>query len=136
MDETDEKILQILRSEARTPYTEISKVTGLSEGAVRKRIGNLVKSGVIRRFTIDTSIGDVKALILISTAPSTPTHKVAQTVKAVAGVDSVFEVTGEYDISALAYGSDIAEVNRIIDEIRGVEGVQNTRTLFVLRSWL
>jgi DNA-binding Lrp family transcriptional regulator len=50
-------------------------------------------------------------------------------------VDSVVEVAGQYDISAVVAGEDIRSVNESIDAIREVEGVQSTNTLFVLRSW-
>ncbi|MFQ6076767.1 MAG: winged helix-turn-helix transcriptional regulator [Candidatus Bathyarchaeia archaeon] len=136
MDEIDKRILDILRRNARSSYTAISKELNLSEGTIRKRVKNLVESGVIRRFTIETSVIGVRALVLISTATSTPTSKVAEEIAAIRGVESVFEVTGEFDVTALIHGDRVADVNRTIDDIRGVQGVSITRTLFVLRSWL
>ncbi|MCD6223102.1 MAG: AsnC family transcriptional regulator, partial [Thermoplasmata archaeon] len=38
IDEIDKKILEILSNNARTPYTQIAKDVGLSEGAIRKRV--------------------------------------------------------------------------------------------------
>jgi len=60
IDEKDKKILEMLRKDSRTPYTEIAEKLDVSEATVRKRIATLKKDGVIERFTIDldpTSIG-------------------------------------------------------------------------------
>lgn len=128
--------MEILRRDSRSSYTSISKELNLSEGTIRNRVKNLVESGVIQRFTIETSIIGIRALVLISTATSTPTSRVAEEIATIRGVESVFEVTGEFDITVLIRGDEVSDVNRIVDEIRGVQGVFNTRTHFVLRSWL
>mgnify|MGYP002762855486 CR=1 FL=1 len=41
MDELDRQILDILRRDARTPYTEIAAQVGTSEGTVRNRVERL-----------------------------------------------------------------------------------------------
>lgn len=40
VDENDQKILEILKKNARTPYTLIAKDLKVSEAAIRKRIEN------------------------------------------------------------------------------------------------
>ncbi len=47
-DVKDKKILSIISSNARTPYTKISKNVGLSSDAVSYRINNYEKAGVIQ----------------------------------------------------------------------------------------
>ena len=54
LDEKDYKIVELLRRDARTTNSAIAKQVDLTEGAVRNRIGRLVRSDVIRRFTIET----------------------------------------------------------------------------------
>ncbi len=53
MDEKDRKIIEILEQDARTPFTEIAKMLGVSEATVRKRIARLEREGVIVRYTIE-----------------------------------------------------------------------------------
>jgi len=135
MDALDTKILSLLKEDGRATYIQIGKVLGLSEGAVRQRVKRLVQSGVIRRFTIELAADSPRAMVFVSTSPVIPSSKVAEKISTIPCVESVVEVAGQYDILALVSGEDIRSVNESIDAIRGVEGVQNTNTLFVLRSW-
>ena len=53
LDNINKKIIRILTRNAKTPYKDISEELGVSESTVRKRINNLVESGVIEKFTIE-----------------------------------------------------------------------------------
>ncbi len=53
MDDKDRKIIEILRNNARTPYTEIAKILGVKETTVRERIAELEREGVIKKYTIE-----------------------------------------------------------------------------------
>jgi DNA-binding Lrp family transcriptional regulator len=131
MDEIDIKILQALKIDSRTSFVTISKRLGMTEGAVRQRVGKLRKSGIIRRFTIEAAV-DVSAIILIGTSNRFPTSKVAAAIRKL-GADRVYEVSGNYDIVCFAEGGSLQEVNSIIEAIRGTEGVIDTTTMLVLK---
>ncbi len=135
MDEIDAKILNLLKTDSRLPFTEIAQVMGLSEGTIRRRIHNLVNTQVITGFTIKTKGLKPRALVLVTILPSTPTSQVAERVSKVDGVETVYEVAGQLDIVLTISRKDIGSINQGIDEIRGFEGVQQTNTLFVLREW-
>jgi len=135
LDALDVKILALLKEDARMPYTEMAKTLGLSEGAVRQRVKNLLETGTIKKFTIETAEDNPRAIVFISTSPKTPVPKIAKNVSDLPGVESVMEVAGQYDISVVISGPDVSSVNQAIDAIREVEGVQATNTLFVLRKW-
>ena len=60
MDDLDVRILSILRNDGRTSFVDIAKEIGLTEGAVRVRVGKLSRDGTIKKFTIDTK-DDVKS---------------------------------------------------------------------------
>ncbi len=47
IDETDKKILQIIKSNAQTPYLKIGQKIGMSRNAVKERIKNLHKQKII-----------------------------------------------------------------------------------------
>ncbi|MEM0014896.1 MAG: HTH-type transcriptional regulator LysM [Zestosphaera sp.] len=136
LDETDLKILSVLRMNSRTSYAEMAKELGLSESAIRKRIRRLTRLGVIRRFTIDYSISsEVRALILVKTQPPTPVPEVARNLMKVTCTDRVYEVTGEYDIVVASITTDIPSLNKCIDEIRSAKGVTSTNSMVVLKMW-
>jgi DNA-binding Lrp family transcriptional regulator len=136
MDETDKKILRILKDDGRAGHIDIGKQIGLSEGAVRKRIKTLTDSGVIRKFTVKIGIAEgAEAITLLATNPSYPTQEVSNKIQDIPNVETIYEVTGEYDIVAVISGMSVAEVNECIEKIRRVEGIMKTNTMIVLRSW-
>lgn len=136
MDEIDKKIIEILKNDGRATYGEIGKKVGLSEGAVRKRVNELLDSGIIRRFTIKVGHTEgAEAIVLISLNPSFHTSEISKTLKAIPRVEDVFEVTGQYDIVALISAMNIAEVNECIEKIRRVDGILTTNTMIILRNW-
>lgn len=136
MDETDTKILRILKNDGRASYSEIGGKIGLSEGAVRKRIKALSETGVIRKFSVKIgTVEGAEAITLLATNPSCPTQSVSDKIRGIPGVETLYEVTGEYDIVVVISGMSVAEVNECIEKIRRVEGIMKTNTMIVLRSW-
>ncbi|NHV06902.1 MAG: Lrp/AsnC family transcriptional regulator [Thaumarchaeota archaeon] len=135
LDERDLKILEILKKDARTSFTEIARTLNISEGAVRRRVEHLENSGIIKKFTIETSLPTVKAIILVSTTPEVPNPTISKEIRSLEGVDWVYEVTGQFDITVSVSGPNMTFINKCIDEIRSVKGVLHTNTLIVLREW-
>jgi len=136
MDDTDKTIIEILKHDGRATYSNIGKRIGLSEGAVRKRIKALVDSGAIKRFTVNVGLTEgAEAIALLSVDPPLPTSEVSKALKKFSNVETVYEITGEYDIAVTISGLNITEVNECLEKIRRLKGVANTNTMIVLRSW-
>ncbi|MCC6016398.1 MAG: Lrp/AsnC family transcriptional regulator [Desulfurococcaceae archaeon] len=137
IDELDLKLLQLLKENARMSYSKLAKELGISESAVRKRISKLIKNGIIKKITIEYELeNEIKAVILVKTQPPTPVPEVSKNIKNIPGIDIVYEVTGEYDIIAVARASGVDMINKFIDEIRSIPGVVSTYTMIVLRTWV
>jgi len=135
MDNKDKEILKILKDDGRAGYIDIGKKIGLSEGAIRKRIKTLTDMGVIRRFTVKIGVAEgAEAIALLSTNPALPTQVVSKRIQAIPNVETIYEVTGEYDIVAVIGAMNVGEVNECIEKIRHVEGIQKTNTMIILRS--
>jgi len=137
MDDIDAKIVSLLKKDARSTNATIGKAIGLGEGAVRKRIAALVSSGDIKRFTVESKsdLSNISALVFISVEESIPTEKIAKLVLSLDGARDVFEITGEYDVCALVTAEDISQVNAIIDEVRKLKHVRDTKTQIILKRW-
>jgi DNA-binding Lrp family transcriptional regulator len=136
MDEKDKQIIKLLKDNARAGYGDIGAKVGLSEGAVRKRIKSLTDETVIRKFTVKIGAGEgSQAITLLATNPAYPTQEVSRKIMDLPNVETIYEVTGEYDIVAVITGMDVTEVNECIEKIRRVEGIMKTNTMIVLRSW-
>ena len=135
LDDSDKKIISVLKENSRQSFVEIGKEVRLSEAAVRRRVKRLCDSGYLKRFTVelDQSMG-AKALTFIAVSPTVPIPEVSKFLKKLIGVEGVYEITGEYDILSNISGQNITEVNKCIDEIRRINGVSNTNTIIILKS--
>ena len=134
MDDIDRVILEELKRNSRISFVELGKKLNMSESAVRRRVKNLQKAGVIRRFTIEVGDGAISAFVLVSVEPSIPTGEVAEEIARIPNVKSIHEVTGVYDIVVTISAVSVAETNRCIDEISRLRGVKSTNTMIVLRE--
>ncbi|MEF8783246.1 MAG: Lrp/AsnC family transcriptional regulator [Haloarculaceae archaeon] len=136
MDEIDQQILDILRRDARTPYTEIADEVGTSEGTVRNRVEGMVEEGVIERFTVATRTGNVKAMVEISVDVNVHTGGVTERMAEWEEVDFVWQVSGEEDIVLVADAADTSNLNDLITRARELDEVLSTKTRLILDEWL
>ncbi len=96
---------------------------------MRARIEKLVRSRIIRKFTIETSPVGVEGIVLIDTQVGrTPAVKE----KATELSDSVFECSGEFDVAVRLRADTLDELNRKVDDLRAYPGVIRTSTLIKL----
>ena len=134
-DKTDDKIIGFIRDDARESFVEIGKKLKLSESAVRRRVKNLVDSGVIEKFTVEMGeTNTTSAIVLISVDSATDTSKVSAKLTKLEAVKTVYEITGQYDISVIIRAGNITEINICIDELRKIQGVIDTNTVIILRT--
>jgi len=134
-DKVDEKIINYLKEDSRESFVDIGKKLKLSESAVRRRVKNLVDSGTIKRFTVE--IGEentTSAIVLISVDSATDTAKVSEKLVKLEGVKTVYEITGQYDITTIISATNISEINNSIDALRKIPGVIDTNTVIILRK--
>ncbi len=131
-DDTDEKILGFLRDDSRESFVVIGKKLKLSESAVRRRVKNMVSNGVIEKFTIEEQ--NASAIVLVSVDSSIDTSKVSVKLTKLNAVKTVYEITGQYDISVIIKAPNITEINACIDDLRKIPGVIDTNTVIILRT--
>ena len=134
IDKKDKDIIECLRNDSRESFVDIGKRLGLSESAVRRRVGNMIDNGTISRFTIETEdAGATSAIVLVSVGSSTDTAIVSSKLATLDGVRAVYEITGQYDITVIISASSIHEINSSIDALRKVSGVTDTNTVIILK---
>ena len=135
LDEKDKAILEILKRDSRKSFIDIGNILNMSEAAVRRRIKNLVDKGIIKSFTIEIERGyQVKALTFLSIDPNTPSTEIINKLMKVKGIETIYEITGEYDAVAMIEVPDMHELNRCIEAIRNIPGVKETNTAIILRQ--
>ena len=134
-DKTDENIIGYLKEYSRESFVDIGKKLKLSESAVRRRVKNLVDSGTIKKFTVELDEENAtSAIVLVSVDSTTDTSKVSLKLVKLEGVKTVYEITGQYDITTIISASNIAEINSTIDALRKIPGVVDTNTVIILKK--
>ena len=134
-DKIDERIIGYLKENSRESFVDIGKKLKLSESAVRRRVKNLIDSKTISKFTIELGEDNVtSAIVLVSVDSATDTSKVSLKLAKLNGVKTVYEITGQYDITTIMSASSIAEINNSIDALRKITGVVDTNTVIILKK--
>ncbi|MFB5632915.1 MAG: HTH-type transcriptional regulator LysM [Nitrosopumilus sp.] len=134
-DNVDEKIIGYLKEDSRESFVDIGKKLKLSESAVRRRVKNLLRNGTIKKFTLELGEENAtSAIVLVSVDSATDTSKVSLKLAKLEGVKTVYEITGQYDITTIMSASSIAEINNSIDALRKIPGVVDTNTVIILRK--
>ena len=134
-DKIDEKIIGYLKEDSRGSFVDIGKKLKLSESAVRRRVKNLVDGGTIKKFTLEMGEENAtSAIVLVSVDSTTDTSKVSLKLAKLQGVKTVYEITGQYDITTIITAENIADINNSIDALRKIPGVVDTNTVIILRK--
>lgn len=83
---------------------------------------------------LDVIPDKLNALILISVESNVYTSSIVRRLKNFKYIDTVFEITGEYDISAYVKVENTTELNNLIEELRTIQGIKTTSTKIVLKK--
>jgi DNA-binding Lrp family transcriptional regulator len=95
----------------------------------------LVGSKTIKKFTLEMGEENTtSAIVLVSVDSATDTSKVSLKLAKLEGVKTVYEITGQYDITTIISAQNIADINNSIDALRKITGVVDTNTVIILRK--
>jgi len=84
---------------------------------------------------IDVIPHDISAMVMVEVESHVYTSTVVRRMRSFTNVSSVYEVTGDYDISAFVNVENVAALNNLIEEMRTVQGVKRTETRMVLKKY-
>ncbi len=143
MDAIDRKILKLLEANARMENADIATVTDLPEEEVVARIAALEKAGVICAYKsvidwekVDTD--SVSAIIELKVTPKAGLgfEEVAARVAKYPEVESVYLMSGAYDLNVVVKGKTFHEVSNFVSrELAMIDSVTSTGTQFVMRRY-
>lgn len=133
----DRELLALLGENARTPVATLAKKLSLSRTTVQARLERLERDGVIAgygvRLSDSYSSGLVRAHILITLAPKSLAQVTVSLAK-LRAVTALHSVSGPFDLIAIIAAPSIAELDRVIDEIGTIEGVERTLSSIILST--
>lgn len=143
MDAMDRKILKLLEANARMETADIAVVTDLTVEEVESRISALEKNGIICAYksVIDWEKVDsdsVSAIIELKVTPKAGLgfEEVAARVAKYPEVESVYLMSGAYDLNVVVKGKTFHEVSNFVSrELAMIDSVTSTGTQFVMRRY-
>lgn len=137
MDETDKKLLDVLRDNARISLSSLSRVLGLSRSTVQDRINKLENRGVIAGYTVrlrqDIAAREIRAQVMLKIVPKA-LDDVVSFCRRQNAVTALHTISGEYDMAAMLRAETTAELDDVIDAIALLKGVERTQTSVILST--
>ena len=135
MDELDLKILQLLQKNARLSYREIARELNVAVGTVYNRIKRMEEEGIIKGFCVAIDyekVGFGLTAVIGIKAKGREIVRIEREIAKNPRVMQVYDVTGEYDIIAIAKFQNRADMNRFVKWLLSLEGVEKTNTSVVM----
>ena len=137
------KLLKLLSKDSRTSEADMATMLGMTEEEVHKEIAEMEREGVIRGYkaVIDWERLDeayVSAIIELKVTPKAGLgfEDVAAKVMKYPEVESVYLMSGVYDLNVVVKGKNLHEVALFVaKELSTIESVTSTATHFVLRRY-
>ena len=137
------KLLRLLNDNARLSDEELSVMTQMSKDEIHSTISAMEAEGLIRGYkaVIDWERLDdfhVSALIELKVTPKAGLgfEEVAAKVSKYPQVESVFLMSGGYDLSVMVKGRTFQEVAMFVaKELSTIDSVVSTATHFILRRY-
>ena len=142
MDSLDQKLLALLRANARASASTLAKELGVSRATILNRIGRLERDGVIAGYTVrldpEVKPDGIKAWISIAVAGE-KTREVVLSLVGLPEVQAVHEAVhgaiGRWDLLVELLANSGAALAGAIERIRGIKGIQTTETSIHLKTF-
>ena len=133
----DQRLLSLLRENARASTAEIARRLKLSRTTVQSRIDRLERDGVIAGYTVRVADaaehGRIRAHILVTVMPRRMAS-VVEALRAMPEVRALHSVSGPSDLIALASAPNVEAMDGLTDRIGLVDGVERTTSSIILSS--
>lgn len=139
LDTLDRELLAALRQDARIQVSALASALKVSRSTVYSRLVRLEQDGVIAGYTVrvgaDYQRSLVRAHMMIKLLPKLTQETIAELVR-MPQVAALYSVSGENDLIALIEAADVGELDRLIDDVGMLEGVEKTTSSVILSTKL
>jgi len=136
-DSVDKELVAILRIDGRASISKLAKLLYVSRGTVQNRLDRLIDSGAILGFTVrshDELETDVIRAIMMIEVIGKSTTQVIKKLRGIAQLEKVHTTNGAWDLVAEIRTSSLVEFDRILRDVRTIDGVLNSETSLFLSS--
>ena len=136
MDQTDKRIVALLREDARRSFRDIGERVGLTAPAVKRRVDRLEEAGVIAGYTAVVSpeaLGwSTHGVVSLFCEGRMPAEEVKAGVSPLPEVVAAYTVAGQASAILHVRAADTRHLEETLERLRGIQGVTGTQTQVVL----
>ncbi len=137
LDQLDRNLIALLRNDGRAPLSKLADVLKVSRGTVQNRLDRLLQTGSILGFTIrvrdDHGLDMIRAIMMIEVTGKS-TSKVINQLRGLPELQTLHTTNGTWDLVAEIQTSSLAEFDRVLRDVRMIDGVLNSETSILLSS--
>ncbi len=136
-DGLDRELISLLRNDGRAPLSKLADALGVSRGTVQNRLDRLLENGTLHGFTIrvreDYEADDIRAVMMIEVAGKS-TSQVIKKLRGMPELQKLHTTNGSWDLVAEVLTTNLSEFDRVLREVRMIDGVLNSETSILLSS--
>lgn len=136
-DSVDKALIAILRTDARASISKLAAQLHVSRGTVQNRLDRLISSGAILGFTIrahdELETDVVKAIMMIEVVGKSTAQVISQ-LRGIPQLEKLHTTNGAWDLVANIQTSSLLEFDRVLRDVRTIDGVLNSETSILLSS--
>lgn len=136
-DNLDRQLIAHLRADGRASLAKLATAMGVARGTVQNRLDRLIDTGTLLGFTIrvreDYDERMVHAVMMIEVVGKTTTQ-VIRRMRGFSEVYSLHTTNGNWDLIANIRAASLSDFDRVLREVRMIEGVSNSETSLLLSS--
>lgn len=138
-----DELLKILKQNALESAENIGKMLDLTADEVRSRIADYEKQGVIKGYqaVVNEDILQMEAVTAVIEVRVSPEreggfNEVASRISKFREVQSVYLMSGDFDLLLFVSGKDLKDVAFFVSEkLATIDGVNGTATHFMLKTY-
>lgn len=134
-DALDHDLLALLAINARESTAELARKLGVARTTVVARLARLEREGIVSGYTVrlrhDLAQQGLSAFVGITVVPRAGAD-VVRLLMRLPEVKQLDSVSGQFDYMALLRAESAERLDALLDQIRALEGVQQTTTSVVL----
>lgn len=138
MDDTDRKLISLLRRDARTNVATLAAKLGVSRGTVTNRLRKLEDEQVIVGYTVrlrpDAEPNQIRAWMGVL-VEGNQTRAVVASLLGDPGVAALHDTNGRWDLLAELRAETMAELSKVLERVRLIKGIANTETSILLATF-
>lgn len=133
LDSLDEKILQMISEDARTPFLEIARACNVSGAAIHQRVQKLMQQGVIKgsQYVFNPEALGYRTCAFVGLFLKEPSDfdRVVEELTRIPEVVEIHYTTGNYDIFIKIYARNNHDMLSLIHDRLQPLGLQRTETI-------